>query len=148
MVLRAFLKSIPEPITAFTMNLAEEFEKVETEEELSQFENRLNIALKNIEIEEHQVVKKGDYIKTKNSYTRIICKKFTPEEIQSLSALFDIGFFDLYSEAYERIIKEKAGRDVFSIIFNNLLDSKRILERIKIALKKLGQKTLLQAFEK
>ena len=61
LVLKAFLKTIPEPITNFSMNLADEFEKIENKEELAKFENRLNEALKYIEIEEHQyeTVKNG-----------------------------------------------------------------------------------------
>lgn len=95
----------------------------------------------------HQDVKKGDHIETKNDYTNIICKKLTPRTIQSLSALFDIGYFHLYPEAYERILKEKADKDVYDIVFDELLDRWIILEKIKKALTVLGQKTLLEAIE-
>lgn len=92
-------------------------------------------------------IKKGSYIKNMNVYASNVCKKITSDAIQSLSALFDIGFFNLYPEAYERIVKEKAERDVFYLVFGDTLDRGIVLETIKIALEALGQKTLLQAFD-
>jgi hypothetical protein len=89
---------------------------------------------------------KGKYLEVKNDYTNSICKKFKPDAIQSLATLFDIGYFNLYPEAYERVIKEKASQDLFSIVFDELLGGV-VLEKIKIALEKLGQKTLLKTFE-
>lgn len=95
----------------------------------------------------HQDVKKGDFVEVINHYTNLICKKINADAIKSLSALFDIGYFQLYSESYDRIIKEKANKDIFGIVFDHLLDSRNILEKIKMALKMLGQKTLLKVFE-
>lgn len=95
----------------------------------------------------HQDVKKGDYFEIKGAYANMICDKFPSEAIQSLSALFDIGYFDLYPEAYDRIIREKTHQDVFNIVFDHLLDRGIVLEKIIKALEILGQKTLLQAFK-
>lgn len=94
----------------------------------------------------HQDVKIGNYIEIKNYYTNLICQKLNANAIKSLSALFDIGYFQLYSEAYGRIIKEKANKDVLDIVFDEL-DRRIILDKIKIALQTLGQKTLLKVFE-
>ncbi len=95
----------------------------------------------------HQDLKKGDYIEVKNYYTDIICDKLNADAIKSLSALYDIGFFNLYPETYERIIKEKANKDVFDIAYDDLLDQVIIVKKIKVALEILGQKTLLKVFE-
>jgi len=95
----------------------------------------------------HQDVKKGDYLEIKNNYVDIICKELPPEVIQSLSALADIGYYHLYPEAYDRIIKEKADQDVFNIVFDDLLDRRIVLDKIKEVLQILGQRTLLQSFE-
>jgi hypothetical protein len=51
----------------------------------------------------------------------------------------------MYSEAYNRVIKEKADKDAFDIAFDLL--SRGTVLHIKRALEALGQKTLLEAFE-
>ena len=92
-------------------------------------------------------VENGDYFELKNHFTNVICKKLSKKVICSLSALFDIGYFHLYPETYDKIIKEKSGQNTFDIVFDDLLDRGIVLEKIQIALKVLGQNTLLKAFE-
>lgn len=112
--------------------------------EINSAELKEFIALYN---EYHQEEKKGKFVEVINHYTNNICNKINADAIKSLSALYDIGYFKLYSESYERIIKEKAGKDIFDIVFDRLLDPINLLEKIKMALESLGQKTLLKAFE-
>ena len=95
----------------------------------------------------HHDLKTGDYSVVKNGYTDSICKNLTGDAIRSLSTLFDIGYFYLYSESYGRIIKEKANQDVFSLVYHDLLDRRNTLDKIKKALKILGQTALLKAFD-
>ena len=112
-VLKAFLKSIPEPITALTMNLADEFEKVESEEDLARFEDRLNAALNNIEIEEHQVSKivdnkiKMKYLPVKDDNVIFYPFGGTPQYAKSIdSEKPDFTVFDGLVEFYDKELFE------------------------------------------
>lgn len=95
----------------------------------------------------HADWKKDNYAEIKDFYTNMICKKLNPDAIKSLSALFEVGFFRLYPETYERIIKGKANRDILDIVSDELLDQGHIVRKIKVALEILKQNTLLKAFE-
>ena len=92
--------------------------------------------------------KTDNFVDVINDFSNVVCKKLSAKNIQALATLFDIAYFDLYPEAYERILKEKRARDVFDIVFNDI-NVKRgiVLEKIQIALSWLGQKTLLKAFD-
>lgn len=89
--------------------------------------------------------KTDDYVDVINDYANTICEELSPDNICGISTLFDIGYFDLYPEAYERILEEKKTKDIFDIVFGDLSVGRGIiLEKIKIALDLLGQKTLLK----
>lgn len=92
--------------------------------------------------------KTDDYVDVINDYANTICEELSPDNIYAISTLFDIGYFDLYPEAYERILEEKKKREIFDLVFGDLSVRRGIiLEKIQIALPWLGQKTLLKAFE-
>lgn len=82
------------------------------------------------------------------SYIHTISHRLSVESIYALSALYEIGRYKLYSESYYRVLKELRERDVFLLIFENLIaDNRIVLERIEAALLLLGQKTLLKQFK-
>jgi hypothetical protein len=90
-----------------------------------------------------------DYTDIINDYPREVCEKLSPDNIYALSAIFDISFFDLFSEEYDPDVQRKKDRgDAFIIVFSDLNASRGIvLKHIREGLKRLGQKTLLLAFE-
>jgi hypothetical protein len=101
----------------------------------------------NIYKEYRSKFKTDSYVDILNNYTNTVCEELSVDNIYALSALFDIAFFDLYPEAYERITEEKKENDIFGLVFGDLSVGRGIiLERIQIALAWLGQKTLLKAF--
>lgn len=92
--------------------------------------------------------KKRRFTDVLNDYANSVCVELSQDSICALSTIFDIGYFDLYPEAYERILNEKRKRDPFGLVFDDLSVNRGIiLERIRSALDWLGQKTLLKAFE-
>ena len=92
--------------------------------------------------------KTDDFVDVINNFPNAVCSQLSENNIHALVALFDIAYFHLYPEAYERILEEKRERDVFDLVFNDISVTRGIiLERIQMALSWLGQKTLLKAFD-
>ncbi|MFX0195304.1 MAG: hypothetical protein ACFFCW_04200 [Candidatus Hodarchaeota archaeon] len=91
--------------------------------------------------------KTGDFVDVINDYANAVCDELSAANIYALAAIFDIAYFGLYTEAYERILEKKKKQDVFDLAFDDLSVARGIIpERMKIALGWLGQKTLLKAF--
>lgn len=92
--------------------------------------------------------KTDDFVDVINNFPNAVCSQLSVKNIHALAALFDIAYFDLYPEAYERILEEKRERDVFDLVFDDISVRRGIiLERVQMALSWLGQKTLLKAFD-
>ena len=92
-------------------------------------------------------IKTDDFVDVINDYTDTVCRELTKDNICAISTLFDIGYLNLYSEAYERVLEEKRSKDIYHVVFDDLSVQRGIvLEKIQYALKMLGQKTLLRAF--
>ena len=90
-----------------------------------------------------------DYIDVINDFPNEVCENLSKDNIYALSALFDISFFDLFSEEYDSDIEKNRKRDdAFGIVFNNITIRRGIvLKHIQNGLSKLGQKTLLIVFD-
>ncbi len=95
----------------------------------------------------HNEIGNGNYIEIKENIISLICDEISPDAIKSLSALFDIEYFHYFPESYIEIFKEKTKLDINDILFSELLDRRIVLDKIKLSLERLGQKTLLQEFE-
>jgi len=92
-------------------------------------------------------IKTDDFVDVINDYTDTVCRELTKDNICAISTLSDIGYLNLYSEAYERVLEEKRSKDIYHVVFDDLSVQRGIvLEKIQYALKMLGQKTLLRAF--
>jgi hypothetical protein len=90
-----------------------------------------------------------EIINIRNDYTNEVCDSLANDNIYALSALFDISFFNLYSEEYDSDIEKNRERDdAWGLIFDNLSAGRgSVLDHIKNGLRQLGQKTLLSVFE-
>ena len=90
-----------------------------------------------------------DYIEIINDFSNEICETLSKDNIYALSALFDISFFDLFSEEYDSDIEKNRKRDdAFSIVFDNITVRRGIvLKHIQNGLNKLAQKTLFKTFD-
>ena len=90
-----------------------------------------------------------DYIDVINDFPNEVCENLSKDNIYALSALFDISFFDLFSEEYDSDIEKNRKRDdAFGIVFDNIAVRRGIvLKHIQNGLSKLGQKTLLKVFD-
>ncbi len=92
--------------------------------------------------------KTDDFVDVINNFTNAVCSQLSVNNIHALAALFDIAYFDLYPEAYKRILEKKREQDVFDLVFNDIsVERCIILERIQMALSRLGQKNLFKAFD-
>jgi len=90
-----------------------------------------------------------DYVDVINDFPNEVCERLSKDNIYALSAIFDIAFFDLYSEEYDGDIEKSRERDdAWGIVFDNISVRRGIvLGRIHKGLIKLGQTTLIKAFE-
>jgi len=90
-----------------------------------------------------------DYIDVINDFPNEVCENLSKDNIYALSALFDISFFDLFSEEYDSDIEKNRKRDdAFGIVFDNIAVRRGVvLKHIQNGLGRLGQKTLLKVFD-
>jgi len=79
--------------------------------------------------------------------TNKICHKLSKKAIASISQLYDMGYFGLYSEEYDRGLKYKMKETRSELIRVYLLGNRIVKEKVKLGLQTLGQKTLLQAWD-
>lgn len=88
--------------------------------------------------------KKYDYFTYLHLTTNKICKKFTKKKIASLAQLYDMGYFYLYSEEYDRGLILKMKDSKYDLTRNYLLGNGIVKENILRGLQVLGQKTLIE----
>ncbi|MDD3858586.1 MAG: hypothetical protein PHW83_00185 [Bacteroidales bacterium] len=76
-----------------------------------------------------------------------ICKKLKKNTIASLSQLYEIGYFELYSEEYDIGLKLKLRETKSELVRSYLLNNGVVKEKILLGLKITGQKSLIQVCE-
>lgn len=80
-------------------------------------------------------------------YIDLIRSRLSLECIASLAVLYDIGYFNLYSEEFDYGFDEKIKDDIQYLIRFYLLDNGIVKEKIALGLEATGQKTLIQALK-
>ena len=88
-----------------------------------------------------------DYKEFLHKTIRKIYRKLSKIKVASIAQLYDMGYFRLYSEEYDRGLKEKMKEDKVILIRVYLLGNIIVKDKIKLGLESMGQKTLLQLFE-
>jgi hypothetical protein len=86
------------------------------------------------------------YFEHLQEITNKMCQKLTKKAIASISQLYDMGYFRLYSEEYDKGLKYKMKETKSELIRVYLFGNGIVKEKIKLGLQSMGQKTLLQAF--
>lgn len=84
-----------------------------------------------------------DYLK---GTVRLINRKLNKRSIASLAHLYDMGYFSLYSEEYDKGLLYMMKKSKSEIIRVYLLRNGIVRENIERGLKSMGQKTLLKEF--
>lgn len=82
-----------------------------------------------------------------NSTSIRICRKLTKEKIASIAQLYDMGYFLLYSEEYDKGLTLKMKETKSELIRVYLLGNGIVKENILRGLQTLGQKTLMKIFK-
>lgn len=85
-----------------------------------------------------------DYSVTHQKYLNIFKDKFSHTTIASISQIYEIGYFSLYPEEYEKGLKTKLKEDTDNLINDNLLGNGIVKEKLIKGLSILKQKTLLR----
>lgn len=75
-----------------------------------------------------------------NKYVKRVSDNLPHKAIASLAHLFDMGYFDLYSEEYSKGLPQKMEEDDDFLITDYLFRGRRTIERIKYGLIKTGKK--------
>lgn len=83
--------------------------------------------------------KEGGRYKQKQFVVSKICSKMSTIEIASLVAFRDIGYFSLYSEQYDSLVKKYKIENPTDLVNDYLLDSFRVIEWIESGMKKCAQ---------
>jgi hypothetical protein len=90
---------------------------------------------------------KSNYFNYLHKMINKIERKLSKEKIASIAQLYDMGYFNLYSEEYDAGLKFKMQVSKYELIRNYLLGNGIVKENIKRGLQSMGQKTLLRVFE-
>jgi len=89
----------------------------------------------------------NDYFEYLQEKTDKIYRRLTKKVIASISQLYDMGYFRLYSEEYDGGLKYKMQETKSELIRVYLFGNGIVKENIKLGLQSMGQKTLLKAFD-
>ena len=77
--------------------------------------------------------------------TDYIIESLSDKAICAIRTFWEIGFHGLYSEQYEPLVKHFIVKnDVYCIVFMELIDMRRSVERIEVGIKRCGQIHLLE----
>lgn len=110
-------------------------------EELSVLELKRFVEIYDQYLSDNQSVSFFDF---ENKYVKMVSDNLPHKAIAALAHLFDMGYFDLYSEEYLRGLPQKLEEEDYFLITDYLFRGRRTIERIKYGLIKTGQKTLLE----
>jgi hypothetical protein len=86
---------------------------------------------------------KKSHMMVKNDFVAIIVNKLSLESIAALCAFHDIGYFNLYSEQYEKAVNFYLNEDKYFSVFSKLADGYNRVIDIEKGIKKCGQLHLL-----
>ena len=104
------------------------------------------IKLKEIFTDYHKNIRsQKDRYEYKNKMTDYIIESLSDKAICAIRTFWEIGFHGLYSEQYEPLVKHFIVKnDVYCIVFMELIDMRRSVERIEVGIKRCGQIHLLE----
>lgn len=77
-----------------------------------------------------------------------MCQKLTKKKLASIAQLYNMGYFRLYSEEYDRGLSQKMNESKSELVRIYLLGNGIVKENIFRGLHILGQKSLMKVFDK